>query len=142
VTDVLRLSFVSSGSAKSKGSMTSLGGGRMVESVKGSGDWRAEMAKGAILAIQATRRSPAPFSTIGNHAPVVVVARFRFARRGRVPTPTTTSTYDLDKLTRNLGDALVDAGVMVNDAQVVRWDVEKEWGPPGVTVEVFERVPA
>jgi hypothetical protein len=47
---------------------------------------------------------------------------------------------DLDKLCRNLGDALEQSGLLANDRSIVHWDAWKRWCPegegPGVAVLV------
>lgn len=50
---------------------------------------------------------------------------------------------DLDKCARAVGDGLVDAGVLVDDALVVSWVASKQWCAPGqeagaaISVEVL-----
>lgn len=59
-----------------------------------------------------------------------VRAEFLFARMAGEavgPYPASGGYGDLDKLTRNLGDALEQSGLIVNDREIVRWDVCKEW---------------
>lgn len=72
--------------------------------------------------------------------PVPLEATYRFF----LPRPRTVNRRfpvvkpDLDKLARAIGDALTDAGVWRDDAQVVRLVVEKFYGTPGVEIEIKE----
>jgi Holliday junction resolvase RusA-like endonuclease len=76
---------------------------------------------------------------------VDVVIEFRLARpkghhgaRGLLPSAPTYPAVkpDLDKLTRAVLDALVDAAVIADDAQVVQVRATKEYGDPGAWVRV------
>lgn len=129
------LSFEVRGSAKSKGSLTSYGPGQMVEAVAGSKEWREEVAWTASRASRKTR-----WARVDRPAPCSVFAVFSFERRGRAEFPTTRSTYDSDKLARNLLDALQDAEVIQDDSQVIDLHILKTWTGegerPGVVVTV------
>lgn len=128
------LHFHVQGLPKSKGSLKSYGRGAMVEAVEGSADWRELVAW---RAAQARRREE--FDRIDRPEAAVVTATFVFTRRPRSTFfPTTRSTYDVDKLARNLLDALQDANVIEDDSQVVRLVTEKAWTDhePGVSVSV------
>lgn len=77
---------------------------------------------------------------------VWVRLRFVFLRpKSHAPSslPTSKALGDVDKLTRNVLDALTQAGVITDDKFVVRLrDVEKIYGPnPGVHIEVGPQVP-
>lgn len=56
------------------------------------------------------------------------------------PWPTRRTVGDTDKFQRNIGDALVDARVLVDDGQIVGWSAWKRWvsdgHEPGVRLEV------
>lgn len=134
------------GRPKAKGSMRHVGGGRMVEQVAGSGDWRID-CKAAAMAAVAASADPGRYPLDG---PVRVEATFTFPRpasapKTRVTWPTTRASGDGDKLARNLGDALEDAGVLVDDARIIDWVIAKRYpgqGPdalaiPGVVVRVI-----
>lgn len=45
--------------------------------------------------------------------------------------PTATDIGDTDKLCRNLGDALEQSGLILNDRQIVHWDAWKRWCKTG-----------
>ena len=47
--------------------------------------------------------------------------------------------YDLDKLCRSVGDALsIDCDLILNDSQIVNWDVSKRFGEPRAEITVTE----
>ena len=46
-----------------------------------------------------------------------------------LPDPATDG--DLDKFARNVGDALQDTRVIVDDSQIVHWSAWKAWTPEG-----------
>lgn len=80
--------------------------------------------------------------------PVSVVATFSFEKAGPsaqalhwpVVNAGINAAGDLDKLTRNLLDAMEDSGLIVNDCMVVGLDVAKRWDEmPGIHVEVTEQ---
>lgn len=77
---------------------------------------------------------------------VWVRLRFVFLRpksHGADSLPTSKLLGDVDKLTRNVLDALTQAGVITDDKFVVKLrDVEKVYGPnPGVHIEIGSAVP-
>lgn len=79
--------------------------------------------------------------------PVEVRCTFLFERPARTDRDFPTSQgigADLDKLERNVLDALQEAGVIKNDAQVVRLVGEKSWAtdgePEGALITVWEAV--
>lgn len=115
------------GRPKAKGSLRHVGNGRMVEQVEGSKDWRTDVVVAARRAVEATAARFGPFPLDG---PVHVDLTFTFAKPGSAPKsreiwPSTRSSGDIDKLARNVCDALVDAGVLVDDARVVDLTVRK-----------------
>lgn len=135
--------FEIAGRPRPKGSMACQGGRhhRMVESVAGSHPWKLHMikeirARAGIVPIKIGQRVtgyyPAPYA-----GPVEVWARFCF-EGGPEGYPIVSNDHgDLDKLCRNLGDALEQSGLLANDSQIVGWDARKIWGgQAGVTVEV------
>lgn len=120
------------GSPKTKGSMAVVNGrrGTMRESVVGSSQWRQLVAK---QARQCRQRADAWTGPAG------VTAYFYLPRED----PAVARSGDLDKLTRNVLDALEDAGIWEDDAQCVTLDVRKlsvthsPRGGPGAFVTVI-----
>lgn len=116
----LGLEVIAYGRPKAKGSLRHVGGGRLVEQVTGSGDWRTDIviaAQNAVALAAYPPRYPLDCS-------VRVEATFTFPRPASAPKtrptwPTTRASGDVDKLARNALDALVDAGVLVDDARVI-----------------------
>ena len=116
------------GTPRPKGSMRHVGKGRMVEQLAGSGDWRAAVA-------YAARQKLAELERLGNPPgayldAVRVTIRLQFAPpkswKGYAR-PTSRATGDVDKHARNILDALVDAGVIKDDAQVASLRVQKHY---------------
>ena len=99
------------GRPKTKGSLTVINAKRnVVSDTPASKRWRALMAYSAAALVKAPLEGPVVVVAVF-HLPVVDVAA------GRVG--------DLDKLARNLLDALTDAGVYGDDVQVTRLICEK-----------------
>lgn len=140
------LTFVVHGSPKAKGSMRHVGHGRMVEQLAGSKPWREAVKWAALQAIAGREGTGDPFATLSG--PVVVEVVFSFAKPKSAPKnrrtwPITRSSGDVDKLLRNLLDALVDAAVLGDDSQVVRAVPEKAYAgeyPSGLTAPGAEVV--
>jgi len=87
----------------------------MVEQVKGSKPWRDAVARAA-----AAHARVQGWATVTG--PVEVRVEFVFVRPKSAPGrvfPITRSSGDIDKLCRNVNDALVDAGVIADDSQIV-----------------------
>lgn len=101
---------------------------RLIEDHKHSKPWRTKMTN-------AIRDADTPFAE-PYAGPVAVAATFVFERHGvtakTLPYPTLNAGVnacgDLDKLLRNLLDALQDAAVIVDDAQVCSVGTSKIWG--------------
>ena len=75
------------------------------------------------------------FGEYGRHAPLMVLARFNLPRPKSVKRDHPAVKPDLDKLTRALLDGITDAGVWVDDGQVITLHVDKRYGEaPGVHV--------
>lgn len=116
------------GIPKTKGSMRHVGGGKMQEQVVGSKRWRQLVA--AVL----REAYPHPAAYDG---PVGVTMLFNFPRPVSAPTrpwPHTKATGDLDKLYRNIGDAMQDAGVVTEDSRIVEARVRKTYADPGALI--------
>lgn len=104
---------------------------RLIEDHKHSKPWRQRMV--AALKDMAT---PEVVFEKPHAGPVGVIATFVFERHGatskQLPCPTLNAGVnacgDLDKLLRNLLDALQDAGVIADDAQVCSIESGKVWG--------------
>lgn len=114
------------GQPKTKGSMVARPNGSMREGVVGSKRWRMLMA----ARFRQEYRGIEPMS-----GPVMVSCVWLLAGN-----PVATRAGDIDKLVRNLLDALTDARVYLDDVQVVKLVTEK-FGPrpsPGVWVSVAE----
>lgn len=122
---------------------------RMVEQVEEGPRWRKRAAKAAQVAAfgaDATK-IPAGWPSV---LPVEVRVMFVFDRRTASGTsgldePTDSSRFgDLDKLQRNLGDALKDAHLIADDGQIAHWDATKRFAndgePEGAYVTVMEWV--
>ncbi len=111
----------------------------LIEDHAHSKPWRVKIVK----AIKAKYPDIQPTSV-----PVQVVARFVFERTGPsaglLPWPTLNAGInangDLDKLLRNLLDALQEAEVVLNDCQVVDVQTSKEWAPEGIESGLYVTV--
>lgn len=111
---------------------------RLIEDHKHSKPWRTRMT-------HAIRDADTSFAEPYT-GPVAVTARFLFERHGptakTLPYPTLNAGVnacgDLDKLLRNLLDALQGAAVIVDDAQVCSVQTVKSWdGEAGVWLTVW-----
>lgn len=126
------------GAAKPKGSLRHVGHGRMVEQLAGSPTWRGAVRE---VAHKAVRCCDKP--TCGDLKPgypaaggIEVRVRLFFAKPKSAPKtrtiqPVTRSSGDIDKHARNVLDALVDAGVIGDDSQVVVLDIRKAYCAEG-----------
>lgn len=120
------------GSPKTKGSLRVRNGrtGVLVESVAGSGRWRQLIAKKAAEC----RQQSEPWA-----GPAGVSAYFYLPRAD----PAQVRAGDIDKLTRNVLDALQDAKIWADDVQCVSLDIRKlsadrsPEGGPGVFLTVI-----
>jgi hypothetical protein len=157
--------FAVDGKPRPKGSMKCLGGRshNMVEQVEGSKPWKLHMIRTIrhTFGIEPVRQGARVVGFLRGGSPwepwagaVDVQARFTFmpelsrdARKaGEVlpshdtPWPIADDIGDTDKLCRNLGDALEQAGLIANDRNIVRWNAMKRWcegtEAPGVWVQV------
>lgn len=122
------IQFVVEGTPAPQGSKRHVGNGRLVESSKALRPWRATVTA---RAVEAMRGKPA----MGG--PLELTCVFTFTRpsahfgknglKASAPLHKTTAP-DTDKLTRAICDALADAGVYRNDAQVARIVASKIYG--------------
>lgn len=113
---------------------------RLIEDHKHSKPWRQRM----VHAFRDADDASLSFRTY--EGPVSVTATFVFERHGAtsqsLPRPTLNAGVnacgDLDKLLRNLLDALTDAAVIADDSQVCHVNSWKTWGgEAGVLVSVL-----
>lgn len=110
------------------------------EQVKDSGAWRKTVAA------QVQREALAEY---GGHLKLAVPLEMRavyFFRREdedlpNEPRPTAMTVGDLDKLDRNVGDALTSSGVIADDRYIVRIMSEKRWGMVAGAQLVLMQVP-
>lgn len=84
-----------------------------------------------------TEAARAHAGTFARHEPVAVVADFDLPRPRSVRRDHPAVKPDIDKLTRALLDGITDAGVWVDDGQVISAHVAKRYGEPGVWVSVY-----
>lgn len=122
------LRFVAYGGPKTKGSLKHVGHGVLVEDHKSSKPWREAVKWAALEAIAAREGTGDPFAMLSGPVEVHVVFSFpkpKNAEKSGVARPCTRTSGDVDKLQRNLLDALGDAYVFADDSQVARIVAEK-----------------
>lgn len=122
------------GEPKPKGSLRHVGKGRLIEHVAGSKTWREIVTIAA-----AQERDRQGWKTLTGCAVAatirIVVTRPRTVRRDA---PFTRSSGDIDKLARNVLDALSDAHIITDDSQVTDLYITKEYGSnPGVRITLW-----
>lgn len=128
------LTITVAGTPAPQGSKRHVGKGVLIESSKKVKPWR-EAVKFA--ALEAMKGGWAPLE-----GPVAVRVAFGFlkpksAPKKRETSPITRSSGDIDKLLRATLDALVDAGVMRDDSQVINVSASKDYaGTAGACIEV------
>ena len=118
--------FFVEGTPRPQGSKRPVGRGRSIEASKYLPGWR----KAVTAAARAAHDGP-PLD-----GPVTVTAVFVFPRAKALkdkPAPPHTSTPDGDKCARAIGDALTDAEVFHDDAQINTWHIHKRRAEPGET---------
>ena len=83
---------------------------------------------------------PALPGSLPQGTPVAIILVFEFPRpqRGRDRSRFKTTAPDLDKLVRAVADALTMAGVWEDDARMVRLNAWKQYGEPGLTIQMRE----
>lgn len=135
------------GRARTKGSLYVVGyrpngSAIMGEQVKGSKAWRATVAQVILRGLGADIGPRGPVVDWEPYPGAVRVRLLTFLpRNGRAePYPIRRTDGDTDKYQRNVGDALTDTRLIVDDAQIVEWAAVKRWAPdgqmPGSWVEV------
>jgi Holliday junction resolvase RusA-like endonuclease len=113
---------------------------RVEEQVADSKTWRMKVA-GVVQreALQAYGRH------LQTEIPVELRVTYFFRREDedmpKEPRPTAITVGDLDKLDRNIGDALVSSGVIKDDKYIVRIMSEKRWGPQAGAQIMLMQVP-
>ena len=117
--------FFVEGEPKPKGSLRPVGRRghkvRMIEDIAGSSGWRARMAE-AFASAHGNR----PTITGGVFTiTLFILPKFRTSKR---VWPILRSDYDIDKLARNVNDALVDARVLEDDSRIV-WSAQGKLYP-------------
>lgn len=120
------------GKARPKGSMRPIGNGRMVESNEASPEWRAQLAR-AFWRDYHERELSNQDSVQPWGRPVDVAVAAYFNRRGATSVcPDSVATGDVDKLLRNVLDALQGPrkgvrGVLADDALVQHGVIDPFW---------------
>jgi Holliday junction resolvase RusA-like endonuclease len=123
----VKLTVTVPGAPKPKGSLRHIGHGRLIEQVAGSKQWRE-----AIVLAAAQERDLRGWQTLVG-VPVTVLVRCVVPRPKSVrrASPITRSSGDVDKLARNILDALTDARIIGDDSQVTDLRITKEYPPTG-----------
>jgi len=123
-----RLHITVTGQATTKGSMRAHRRGEktiVIEDTKNSKAWRSQVAWTARNEWGAREPMVGPLS-------VFVAIELEKPKSNRHARPVTRGSGDVDKLARNILDALQDARVYVDDAQVVNLVIGKSWCQPDV----------
>lgn len=127
------------GEPKAQGSMKHIGNGRMIHDPK-MVKWRNHIIHTLEQWVGTYFGMWEPLDE-----PVDVAVKFYLQRPAKPALERAATGLDLDKLQRCVGDALEKAGVIKNDARIVRWtNPEKEWthdflgdgNEPGVRLRV------
>jgi crossover junction endodeoxyribonuclease RusA len=142
----LLLAIQVNGKPRPKGSLRHVGAGRMVEQVDNV-DWRSAVVAQAFEAIRNpdpdVDMAPGYLQTLApgypHTGPVKVIIELTFRPPQKpLPLPSTRTTGDVDKHARTILDALQDAGVIKDDAQVTDLRVSKRYGHvPGARITVW-----
>lgn len=138
------------GIPKSKGSLKNVARrgqkAHLVEQVEGSEEWKKKMIDTFHRFVRAgDGRNPAlTFPGYPYDEAVTVYALFTFEKPANCTLvyPSTKTYYDLDKLQRNVGDALEQGHVLSEDSRIVEWYPKKRFADPGgfigVSLIVFD----
>lgn len=128
------LKFFVPGMPKTKGSMTAYKGGRMLQNVQGSREWGLRVERHARSALSengSLHPLPEDFLFPPGFAVSLRVDFFlpcpSTVSEPVLARPISQSSGDIDKLLRNILDALQKAKVFANDAQVVEIVSTKEY---------------
>ena len=122
-----------------QGSKRHVGKGIMVESSKDLGPWRQAIAFEATRNANGTKFiGPVRLSLVfWFHRPKGHYGTGRNAGVLKASAPDWhSSSPDVDKLVRAVGDALTISGLIQDDRLVARVEAEKRYGDPGVLIEV------
>lgn len=138
------------GKARTKGSMVAMqkrvvidgqslgvGRARLKESTAYSKEWRAEVA----WLVRQYIRSARPYE---GAVRVSIMSFLPQPKSNRDPHPTAMRTGDVDKIARNVLDALTDSGAIKDDSQVVAVHSMKAWAASAddpytlIDVETYE----
>lgn len=121
------LSFFVLGVPAPKGSLRHVGGGRLIEQVAASAPWRERVNTAALEAAADMKWFHNP------HEPVIVTIEFAVPRPKTVRRlfPVTRGSGDIDKLCRNILDAISDTrkapGVLRDDSCVIDLHAKKRF---------------
>lgn len=123
------LSFFVPGVPAPKGSLRHVGNGRLIEQVAASAPWRERVNAAALEAAQEQKWEHGP------HVPVFVTIEFTVPKPKSVRRffPVTRGSGDIDKLCRNILDAISDTrkapGVLRDDSCVIDLHAKKRFTP-------------
>jgi len=132
VERVERLAFFVPGTPIQQGSKTVYNGRAVDANQKTLKPWRADVKAAAVNAL-------AGRAGFGANAEIAVLYDFYFTPPKTVKRRRPNVRPDLDKLERAIGDALTDAGVWVDDGQVVNSHTQKWYAETsGVHITVLE----
>lgn len=124
------------GQPKTKGSMTPIGNGRMTQTVPGSEQW-ARIVKYGVQADRRNRGLTVPAQ--GAVSVDLVFAIHPGAMAPVVGLPVRARSGDVDKLARNILDALTEAGAIQDDVLVAKLSCVKIFSErSGVAITVTE----
>lgn len=125
------------GTPAPQGSKRHVGNGRMIESSKKVRPWREAVVIAARAAIVAA-------GGIALDGPIEMHAVFWLSPPKTMPKGRVAPTVypDLSKLIRSTEDALVTAGVIADDARIVRTVAEKRYGQPGAVIRIRPAKPS
>lgn len=137
-TPAVHLDITVYGQPGAQGSKRHIGNGVMIESSKKVKPWRQAVKHAAIDAMAAREGTGDPFAMLSGPLEVRIVVSFtrpaahwRTGRNAHIlrdtapAAPISRALGDADKLARSCLDALTDAGVWNDDAQVARLVVDK-----------------
>jgi hypothetical protein len=146
VSTALPLQAWVGGRARTKGSLDHIGHGRMRENIAGSKAWRSTVVETVVRTLGGSFGPGGPSgwweAADGPLAASLTVYLSRPASgpMASAPYPTSIRTGDLDKLQRNVGDALTDTGVIADDSLIAHWSAWKLWATTGQQVGALIRV--